>query len=99
MMQCCREGGRHAQADAGQRAAAAKILLGKVIGGTVTLLVPFIVALIWAFSSSSQPRLAWSGSDWIALGALFVGAALYVFFLFRARRIYLGRHSRRRPRS
>ena len=61
----------------------AKILLGKVIGGTVTLLVPFVVALfLGMFVILLNPRLAWSSADWIALGVLFVGAALYVFFFF-----------------
>jgi ABC-type transport system involved in multi-copper enzyme maturation permease subunit len=61
----------------------AKILVGKVVGGTVTLLVPFVVALIIGlFVILLNPRLAWSGSDWAALGVLLVGAALYVFFFF-----------------
>ena len=61
----------------------AKILLGKVVGGAVTLLAPFVVALILGqFVILLTPRLAWSGSDWAALGMLLVGAALYVFFFF-----------------
>jgi ABC-type transport system involved in multi-copper enzyme maturation permease subunit len=61
----------------------AKILLGKVIGGTATLLGPFVVALILGqIVILLTPRLAWSGSNWAALGLLLVGAALYVFFFF-----------------
>jgi len=61
----------------------AKILLGKVIGGTVTLVVPFVVSLaLGMFVILLNPRLAWSGADWAALGVLVVGAALYVFFFF-----------------
>jgi ABC-type transport system involved in multi-copper enzyme maturation permease subunit len=61
----------------------AKILLGKVVGGTVTLLVPFILALILGlFVILLNPRLAWSGAEWTALGVLVVGAALYIFFFF-----------------
>jgi len=61
----------------------AKILFGKVVGGTLTLLAPFLVALILGqIIILLTPRLAWSGADWAALGLLFVGAALYVSFFF-----------------
>ena len=61
----------------------AKILLGKVVGGTVTLLVPFVVSLLLGlFVILLNPRLAWRGADWTALSVLVMGAALYVFFFF-----------------
>jgi len=61
----------------------AKILLGKVVGGTVSLLVPFVVSLLLGlFVILLNPRLAWGKSDWAALGMLLAGAALYIFFFF-----------------
>jgi ABC-type transport system involved in multi-copper enzyme maturation permease subunit len=59
----------------------AKILLGKIIGGTLTLIVPFLVALILGLLVILlNPRLAWGGTDWGALVCLTSGAVLYVFF-------------------
>jgi len=58
-----------------------KILLGKVIGGTVTLLVPFLLSLVLGLIVILvNPRLAWGGSDWGALAVLLAGAAIYVAF-------------------
>ena len=61
----------------------AKILLAKVVGGGVTLLAPFVAALILGqIIILLTPRLAWSGSDWAMLGLLLLGSALYIFFFF-----------------
>ncbi len=56
-----------------------KILLGKVIGGTATLLIPFLVSLILGFIVVLvNPRVSWSGADWGALGLILLGSAVYV---------------------
>ena len=58
-----------------------RILLGKVIGGTATLLVPFLVSLLVGLVGIVvNPRVAWTGADWGALGLLVLGAAAYVAF-------------------
>jgi ABC-type transport system involved in multi-copper enzyme maturation permease subunit len=58
-----------------------RILLGKVIGGTATLLVPFLVSLlIGLIGILAHPRVAWSGADGGALGLLVLGAAAYIAF-------------------
>ncbi len=58
------------------------VILGKIIGGTVTVLIPFllslIIGLIFIFLN---PRVEWKGSDWGTLGLVFVGSVLY-FSLF-----------------
>jgi len=58
-----------------------RILLGKVIGGTATLLVPFLVSLlVGLIGVIVHPRVAWSGADWGALGLILAGAVAYVAF-------------------
>ena len=58
-----------------------RILLGKVIGGTATLLVPFLVSLLVGLVGIVvNSRVAWTGADWGALGLLVLGAAAYVAF-------------------
>jgi ABC-type transport system involved in multi-copper enzyme maturation permease subunit len=59
----------------------AKILLGKIVGGTLTLLVPFLLSLVLGLIVILlNPRVAWGGSDWGMLGVLLAGAAVYVAF-------------------
>lgn len=59
----------------------AKILLGKIVGGTLTLLVPFLLSLVLGLIVILiNPRMAWGGADCGALAVLIVGAAVYVFF-------------------
>jgi len=59
----------------------AKILLGKIVGGTLTLLVPFLLSLVLGLIVILlNPRVAWGGSDWAALAVLLAGAAVYVLF-------------------
>ena len=58
-----------------------RILLGKVIGGTATLLIPFFVSLILGLIVVIvHPRVAWTGADWGALGLVLLGSAAYVVF-------------------
>jgi ABC-type transport system involved in multi-copper enzyme maturation permease subunit len=59
----------------------AKILLGKIVGGTLTLLIPFLLSLVLGLIVILlNPRVAWGGSDWGALAVLLAGAAVYVLF-------------------
>jgi ABC-type transport system involved in multi-copper enzyme maturation permease subunit len=61
----------------------AKVLLGKAIGGTLTLLIPFAVSLgLSQIVILFNPRISWKGSDWGALGLIFFAAALYVTLFY-----------------
>jgi hypothetical protein len=57
------------------------VLLGQVIGGTVTLLIPFFVSLVLGLIVVLvHPRVSWAGADWGALGLIVLGSAAYVVF-------------------
>ncbi|MGD0782232.1 MAG: ABC transporter permease [Candidatus Aminicenantales bacterium] len=59
----------------------AKIILGKIVGGTATLIVPFLLALVLGLIVILlNPRIAWSGADWASLAFLFLAAVLYILF-------------------
>ncbi len=59
-----------------------KIILGKIVGGTLTLLFPYVVSLtIGMLIILINPRVLWKGEDWGALGLILVGSVLY-FILF-----------------
>jgi len=65
------------------RVSRAKVLLGKTIGGTLTLLIPFIFSLgLSLFVILLNPRVSWKGSDWGALGLIFFSAVLYVSLFY-----------------
>jgi len=50
----------------------AKVLLGKTIGGTLTLLIPFTFSLgLSQIVILLNPRISWKGSDWGALALIF----------------------------
>jgi len=60
--------------------ARSKIIIGKIIGGTLTLLVPFLVSLILGlFIILMNPRVAWTGTDWATLSLFLLGAVIYIF--------------------
>lgn len=60
--------------------ARAKILLGKVIGGTLTLLIPFILSLVLGlFVILLNSRAAWTGTNWATLAFVLLGAVIYIF--------------------
>jgi len=62
------------------RLARAKILLGKVIGGMLTLLIPFILSLVLGlFVILLNSRVAWTGTNWATLAFVFLGAIIYIF--------------------
>jgi ABC-type transport system involved in multi-copper enzyme maturation permease subunit len=57
----------------------ANILLGKTIGGTVTLFIPLLFSLgLSLLVILLNPRIAWKGSDWGALGLIVFSAIVYV---------------------
>jgi len=65
------------------RISRAKVLLGKTIGGTLTLLLPFAFSLgLSLIVILLNPGISWKGSDWGALGLIFFAAALYVTLFY-----------------
>ena len=65
------------------RISRAKILLGKTIGGTLTLLIPFIFSLgLSLIVILFNPRIIWKGNDWGALGLIVFSAVLYVTLFY-----------------
>ncbi len=55
-----------------------KIILGKIVGGTLTLLLPFLVSLLLGLLMILlNSRISWRGTDWQALGLIFLGSLLY----------------------
>jgi ABC-type transport system involved in multi-copper enzyme maturation permease subunit len=60
----------------------AKILLGKFIGGTASLLIPFILSLLaGALYISINPAIQWDGSTW-AVFSLLIAASVTFISLF-----------------
>lgn len=58
------------------------ILLGKFIGGTVSLIIPFILSiLVGAFYISIHPSIQWDGSAWLEF-ALLTAASMTFITLF-----------------
>ena len=69
--------------------ARAKIIAAKVVGGTATLLIPFLVSLaVGLIIILLNPRVGWKGSDWGALGMIAIGAVVY-FTLFTCLGIFI----------
>jgi len=65
------------------RISRAKILMGKTIGGTLTMLIPFTFSLgLSLVVILLNPRISWKGSDWGALGLIFFAAVLYVTLFY-----------------
>lgn len=64
------------------RLSRSKIILSKVIGGTLTLLLPFLFSLIIALIIIHlNPRASWIGTNWAAFGLIVLGSIMY-FTLF-----------------
>jgi len=60
--------------------ARSKIILSKIIGGTIILLVPFLVSLVLGlFIILLNPRVAWTGANWATLAFVLLGAVIYIF--------------------
>lgn len=69
------------------------VILGKIAGGIVTLLVPFLIALaLGLFIILINPRLGWSGPDWVALGLITAGSAVYLALFFGLGVLVSSRH-------
>lgn len=65
------------------RVSRAGVLIGKAIGGTLTLLIPFVFSIgLSLLIILLNPRVSWKGSDWGALGLILLAAVLYVFLFF-----------------
>lgn len=65
------------------RLSRSKIILGKIIGGTLTLLIPFLLSLIIGFLVILlNPRVLWRGADWGAFGLILLGSILYFTFFY-----------------
>jgi ABC-type transport system involved in multi-copper enzyme maturation permease subunit len=65
------------------RLSRSKIILGKIIGGTLTLLIPFLLSLIIGFLVILlNPRVLWKGADWGAFGLILLGSILYFTFFY-----------------
>jgi ABC-type transport system involved in multi-copper enzyme maturation permease subunit len=62
------------------RLARSEILLGKITGGTLTLLIPFTLSLVLGlFVILLNSRVAWTGTNWATLALVFLGTVIYVF--------------------
>ena len=60
-----------------------KAILGKIMGGLLTLLIPFLFSLVVGLLIITlQPRVAWKGADWGALGSIVIGAVFYFGFFY-----------------
>lgn len=60
-----------------------KVILAKVAGGGLTLLVPFLMALIVGLLVILvHPGVDWKGADWGALGLITLGTVLYVMLFY-----------------
>jgi len=56
----------------------AKILLAKIVGGMATLLIPFLISTaVGLFIILLNPRVAWKGADFGALGGILLGVVVY----------------------
>jgi len=61
----------------------ATILFGKWIGGTASLLVPFLVSiLLGAVYITSHPGVSWHATDWLAFTALAAASTLYISMFY-----------------
>jgi len=70
-----------------------KIILGKIAGGVLTLLIPFLFSLLVGLVLIAlQPRAAWRGADWGALGLIVLGAAIYVAVFYGLGMLISARH-------
>jgi ABC-type transport system involved in multi-copper enzyme maturation permease subunit len=67
----------------------AKVILGKIIGGTFTLLIPFLISFfVGVLIIIINPRVSWQGADWKALSLIILGSIIY-FTLFYCLGIFI----------
>jgi len=72
----------------------AKIILAKVVGGTMILWIPFVISLALSMILLLvHPRIAWSASDWGAVGMILIGAFIYIALFFGLGVLVSSRHA------
>jgi ABC-type transport system involved in multi-copper enzyme maturation permease subunit len=70
-----------------------KVILGKIMGGVLTLFIPFLFSLIVGLLIITlQPRMVWKGADWGALGLIVIGAVFYFGFFYGLGVLISSRH-------
>ena len=70
------------------------VLAAKLLGGAVTLFVPFLLALsVGLIVILLNPRIGWSASDWGALALLLAGAAVYLLVFYGIGLFVSARHA------
>jgi len=76
----------------------AKILLAKIIGGLAVLEIPFLASLaVGLILLLLNPRIAWKGSDWEALGLILAGGLIYLGVFFGLGLLVSTRHASAAP--
>jgi ABC-type transport system involved in multi-copper enzyme maturation, permease component len=71
----------------------AVILLGKVLGGAISLFVAFAACFgLGLFMILLNPRVGWSGADWGALGLILAGIAVYLILFHTLGILISSRH-------
>jgi ABC-type transport system involved in multi-copper enzyme maturation permease subunit len=76
------------------RLSRSKIVLAKLGGSLITLLIPFLASLsIGLGLILLNPRIAWKGSDWGALGLILIAAVLYLGFFLGLGILVSSRHA------
>ncbi|MCX6565485.1 MAG: ABC transporter permease subunit, partial [Candidatus Aminicenantes bacterium] len=76
------------------RLSRSRIILAKIGGGLATLFIPFLVSLaVGLILILLNPRIAWKGSDWGALGLILLGGALYLGFFLGLGILISSRHA------
>jgi ABC-type transport system involved in multi-copper enzyme maturation permease subunit len=70
-----------------------RVILAKIVGGGLTLLVPYVMALIVGLLVILvHPGVGWRGADWGALGLITVAAVLYVMLFYALGAFISARH-------
>ena len=70
------------------------VLAGKILGGAVTLFVPFLLSVsVGLIVILLNPRIGWSASDWGALALLLGGAAVYLLVFYGLGLFVSSRHA------
>jgi len=60
-----------------------KILFGKLVGGTASLLIPFILALlVGVLYINLNPNIQWDGSAWAELGLLTAASVTFIMLFY-----------------
>jgi len=69
------------------------VILAKIVGGGLTLIVPFAMALIVGLLVILvHPGVGWRAADWAALGLVAAGAVLYIVLFYALGSFISARH-------